>query len=171
MGPRPSPKGLGHCGHSLSKLWVIPASDHSLCAAPNPRLINRRNPCPSLTCPNTGSTSTPRFLYRARPRFVSSLRSILSLGLSPFGIRPRRHPFSRSIFRCFQSLGGGNKKLRHLWPGASPDVGLTPVPGIGQARFGPVLYAGCLPEYAPWFGASAPVAAHRWPLGSLQRLL
>ena len=88
----------------MSKLWVIPASDHSLCAAPNPRLINRRNPCPSLTCPNTGSTSTPRFLYRARPRFVSSLRSILSLGLSPFGIRPRGHPFSRSIFRCFQSL-------------------------------------------------------------------
>ena len=90
--------------HSLSKLWVIPASDHSLCAAPNPRRINRRNPCPSLTCPNTGSTSTPRFLYRARPRFVRSLRSILSLGLSPFGIRPRGHPFSLSIFRCFQSL-------------------------------------------------------------------
>ena len=44
----------------------------------------------------------------------------------------------------FPILGGGNKKLRHLWPGASPDIGLTPVPGIGQARFGPVLYAGCL---------------------------
>ena len=84
--------------------WDSTGSDHSLCAAPNPRRINRRTPCPSLTCPNTGSTSTPRFLYRARPRFVSSSRSILSLGLSPFGIRPRGHPFSRSIFRCFQSL-------------------------------------------------------------------
>ena len=98
------PQGAWPLRHSLSKLWVIPARNHSLWAAPNPRLINRRNPCPSLTCPNTGSTSTPRFLYRARPRFVSSLRSILSLGLSPFGIRPRGHPFSRSIFRCFQSL-------------------------------------------------------------------
>ena len=38
-------------------------------------------------------------------RFVSSLRSILSLGLSPFGIRPRGHPFSRSIFPLFPILG------------------------------------------------------------------
>ena len=62
-------------------------------------------------------------------------------------------------------------KLRHLWPGASPDVGLTPVPGIGQARLWAAPLCRLPPEYAPWFGASAPVAAHRWPLGSLQRLL
>ena len=61
-----------------------------------------------------GIRCTPRFLYRARPRFVSSLRSILSLGLSPFGIRPRGHPLDprgRALSMAFWYTSSGTPLL------------------------------------------------------------
>ena len=58
----PSPGRARPLRHSFSRLWVVPMRAASLELASSPRLLNRRKSCPSFTWPNTGSTSTPRFL-------------------------------------------------------------------------------------------------------------
>ena len=98
------PQGACPLRHSFNRLWVVPIKVHSLWAACNPRLINRRQPCPSFTCPNTGSTVMPLSRYVRRPLRVSSLRSIRSRGLRSMGMSPRGHPLSRAALRCFQPL-------------------------------------------------------------------
>ena len=52
-------------------------------------------PRPILICPKTGSTVCPRVLYKRRPRFVSSARSIRSRAVRCLGIRPRGAGCSR----------------------------------------------------------------------------
>ena len=56
------PQGARPLRHNFSRLWVVLTRAASLELASSPRLLNRRNPCPSFIWPNTGSTSTPRFL-------------------------------------------------------------------------------------------------------------
>jgi len=89
---------------SFNRLCVVQRSFHSLAHACSPRRMNRSQPRPSLICPNTGSTVWPRVLYKRRPRFVSSARSIRSRAVRRLGIRPRGAGCSRWAFRCFQSL-------------------------------------------------------------------
>ena len=56
------PQGARPLRHNFSRLWVVPTRAASLESASSPLLLNRRKPCPSFIWPNTGSTSTPRFL-------------------------------------------------------------------------------------------------------------
>ena len=105
--------------------------------------MNRRKPCPSFTCPYTGSTSTLRSRYNRRPRLVSSFLSIRSLGLSPWGMRPRGQPRSRNSLRCFQSLvvainNYGPSDREHAVTLASLQSRRV---GIGQGHLRSLLYA------------------------------
>ena len=128
---------------SFNRLCVAQSIFHSLSQATFPRLINRSQPRVLLICPNTGSTVWPRFLYRRRPRVVSSVRSMRSRAVSPFGQRPRGGCCSRSAWRCFQSLvvainsagpaGSASVRLASLQEPASARA-VVRIPGYANYR-------------------------------------
>jgi hypothetical protein len=57
--------GLQPARKSFSRLCVAQIICHSACTFPSPRSRNRRNPRASWICPNTGSTTVLRSLYRS----------------------------------------------------------------------------------------------------------
>jgi len=74
---------------SLSRLCVVQRRFHSPSQAWRPRRMKQSQPRVLLICQNTGSTVWLRFVYSRNPRVASSVRSMRSRAVSPFGQLPR----------------------------------------------------------------------------------